>query len=461
MAEARSSVDVCGLFLMIIMSWVVWVVAVLLPMLICNCFFYADGAYFFLYILEHQSINFAAIGRSATYILTQWPVVLAIKAGCTNIQLLSWLFGMGYMLPLALLHGLSILLLLRREMYVQSVVYVVMLWLIMGYSGIFVITDLHTPTALFLFAVVLSITFNPERVGSWLVLAVIALISLELYEFWAFYSFILLGLLVWRAWPHWSAMSLRVKRVCIVTVLIFVTSVAINAWRLLHSSGNPNQASLLSMLWRTTYPVYLFLIASWFIGVCGHFWLEARSRAHQISRFLLSGRSRAWILLVSFVLLVLLCVIQHNTMVRYSYPFRTLSLILPMVYCVWLVFIARENGSSTVPTGGRGLLLLVIIWLVVNQAWMTIDWKKYHAWAGSVRRVDKTSIYVAQSPSTSIAKAWIFPWTHPAHSFVSQALRFRKVQAIAYDPSAKYKPYGPGNKDRVLSIALKYGIQVE
>lgn len=445
---------------LILACWLAWIVLGLLPALFFFRFFYADGAYFFMYILEHQSVNFAAVGRSVTYILTQWPVVLATKEGCTNIQLLAWLFGAGYMFPLVLLHGFSIFLFLRRGMHMQAAVYIIMLWLIMGYSGLFFITDLHTPTALFLCAVVVTITSVTERLSPWPVLATIGALSWQLYEFWAFYSCALLILLTWRIWPRWSGLTPGIRAACLGTMLVFASSMVINTWRLMHSSGNPNQASLLSMLSWTTYPVYLFLISSWFLGICGHFWLEIKFKGRLLPRILLSGRSRLWILGISFAFLAVLCAIQHNTMVRYSYPFRTLSLILPLIYCVWLIVVTVEGQATPVPSGGRWLLVLLTMWSLINETWMTAGWRKYQAWAGDVSPV-VGSIYTAQRPSTSIAKAWIFPWTHSSHSFVSQAVRFRKVKGVGYDPSAEWDPYGPSHKDRILSIAGKYAIQVK
>lgn len=447
---------------LVLACWLAWIFAGLLPDLYFYKFLYADGAYFLMYILEHQSVNIAAQGREFTYILTQWPVVLAAKAGLTDIQWLAWCFGAGYIVPLALVHGLSIFLLLRRGMLLQALVYVVMLWLIMSYSGLFMITDLHIPTALFLLSVVLSATLVPERVWAWLILAAIGILSFALYEFWAFYSCVLMVLLTWRIWLRRAGLSAAARFLYLGTMLIFAASMALNAWRLMHSGDNPNQSSLLSMLsWRSTYPVYLFLITAWFLGVCGHFWLETRFKGGVLPWILLSSRARLWMLGLSFALLTILCIIQHNTMIRYSYPFRTLSLILPMIYCFWLVFVTRDEHSMALPPGGRTLLVLLTIWLLGNQAWMTAGWRDYQAWAGDIKREVGAPFYVAQPPSTAMAKAWIFPWTHSSHSFLSQALRSGGAKGVNYDPGAGWKPYGPGHEDQLLSIANRYGIKVE
>jgi len=254
---------------LVMVCWLAWIVVGILPALFNDRFFYADGAYFFLQILESRSVLFPAEGRAAIYLLTQWPAPLAIAAGCTDIRLLAWCFGAGLMLMLAFLHGAALWLLLRRGLKLQAFVYVVTLWLMMGYSGLCIVTDSHTPTAIFLLAVVLAVSFIPERMGSWLALVAIGGLSFSLYEFWAFYSAALLVLLAWRVVPHWPGMSVRVRLACLGTMVVFTASSGVHAWRLLHASDNPNQASLLQMLHGTTYPVYLALI-TW-----GYPWIQS------------------------------------------------------------------------------------------------------------------------------------------------------------------------------------------
>jgi len=142
-----------------------WLVLGLLPAIFFFRFFFADGAFFFLQILEGRSVFFPAEGRAATYLLTQWPAPMMIAAGCRDIQWLAWFFGAGLMLMPALIHGTSILLLLRRKLKLQALVYIMMLWLLMGYGGLCIVTDSHTPTAIFLLAVVLAVSSVPERIG--------------------------------------------------------------------------------------------------------------------------------------------------------------------------------------------------------------------------------------------------------------------------------------------------------
>ena len=446
---------------MVLGCWLAWLLAGTLPALYFFRFLYADGAYFFLRILEARSVFFPAEGREATYVLTQWPAPLAIAAGCTNLRWLAWIFGAGLMWMPALLHGVALGILLRKGLRLQASVYLAMVFLLMGFSGLCIVTDSHTPTALFLLAQVWTISFAPERFWSWLPLVALGALSMFLYEFWAFYAAGVLILLVWRIGPRWPGLPRRARFAGIAAFLIFAASMGIHGWRLSQSSDNSNQASLLQMLHGTTYPIYLALIAAWFAGVCGHAWLETKFQGRPMPRMFLSGRARRWILGAAFVLLAALCAIQHATMIRYSYPFRTLNLILPLIYVGWLMLVSGNGKSTRIPAGGRGMLVALTVWLVANEAWMTLGWREYQRWAGDVRRMDPASIHVAQPPATRMAQTWIFPWSHSPQSFLSQALRVGRVDGVAYDPSAKWRPYGPGHEAELRQIAGEYGVQWE
>lgn len=438
--------------------WIAWILAGLLPALFFFRFLYADGAYFFLRILEGRSVFLPAEGRAATYVLTQWPAPLAMLAGCADIRWLAWCFGAGLMLVPTFLHGGALWLLLRRGMRLQALVYLVMLWLLMGFSGLCIVTDSHTPAAVFLLAVALTASSVPDKMGSWAVLATIGALSVALYEFWAFYSPALMVLLVWRLWPQWPGLPVRIRLAAIGLLGLFAASGGVHAWRLLHSSGNSNQASLLQMLDGTTYPIYLFLIAAWFAGLCIHFALEVRPGSWAWLGWIPAAPVRSRLLGVAFAALAVLCAVQHATMVRYSYPFRTLNLILPLLYAGWLMSIGARDQTTHASAEARIGLVLLTGWLLANENWNTLGWRKYQAWAGEAQGAETDSLYVSQPPETPLPQTWIYPWSHSAQSFVAQALWAEKVNGIGYDPGAGWDPYGPGNETRILKIAERHGI---
>lgn len=438
-----------------------WILAGLLPALYFFRFLYADGAYFFLQILEQQAVFFPAEGRAATYVLTQWPAPVAIAAGCSDIRWLAGCFGAGLMLTPAILHGASLWLLLRKGWEAQAVVYLAMVFLLMGFGGLCIVTDSHTPTALFLLTLVGAVSFAPEHGRSWLPLLAAGLLSWVLYEFWAFYAVGMGIILGWRLWPRWPGLSRQVRTAGVLALLVFAASAGIHAWRLSHASDNPNQSSLLQMLHGTTYPVYLALITAWFLGVCAHVGWATRFRDRSQPGWIPSSRARLWVLGVSFALLLILCAIQHPTMIRYSYPFRTLNLILPLAYGGWLMAVARGGETARMPAGGRALLVWMTLALIASETWMTAGWREYQAWAGEVSRVEPGVVHVDQPPATPMAQAWIYPWSHSAQSFLAQALWFGRVRAVGCDPGAGWDPYGPGHEESLRQIAEHHGVQWE
>jgi hypothetical protein len=65
-------------------AWAALIIGVVLPALSFHRHLYADGAVYFIRILENHSWFFAAAHRRAAQVLTQWPVVAAIRLGCVN-----------------------------------------------------------------------------------------------------------------------------------------------------------------------------------------------------------------------------------------------------------------------------------------------------------------------------------------------------------------------------------------
>lgn len=58
-----------------------------------------DGVHFFICILQGKSIAMVAFTRCFSYWLTQWPVVLAVNLGITNIPFLIKAYALGIYLP--------------------------------------------------------------------------------------------------------------------------------------------------------------------------------------------------------------------------------------------------------------------------------------------------------------------------------------------------------------------------
>jgi hypothetical protein len=62
--------------------------------------FSADGAYFFMRLLDDKAILVPEPSRLYGSLIQQWPALLAVKAGVTSLPLLKYLFHFGLYLPL-------------------------------------------------------------------------------------------------------------------------------------------------------------------------------------------------------------------------------------------------------------------------------------------------------------------------------------------------------------------------
>ena len=71
-------------------------------------YFSADAAFYFVRMLDAgQFMDFAWSRNHAVY-LTEWPLILAVDGGITNLALLKWLQGFGIFFPALLSIVLSI-----------------------------------------------------------------------------------------------------------------------------------------------------------------------------------------------------------------------------------------------------------------------------------------------------------------------------------------------------------------
>ena len=64
--------------------------------------FSADGAYYFSQILDYQSFNYIDVYRRHSEYITQWPLVLAVRFGVTDLYFLKTIFALGLYIGLVI-----------------------------------------------------------------------------------------------------------------------------------------------------------------------------------------------------------------------------------------------------------------------------------------------------------------------------------------------------------------------
>jgi hypothetical protein len=355
-------------------------------------------------------------------------------------------------------HGASLAVLIRAGQRMPSAVYIIMWFLLAMYTNLMSVAESHVSAAVCCLGLVVAISGRPAGLSGWLVLGGIGLMSFALYEFWFFYAALLCLILINRLWFDWNKAGGFEKVTASIVVLLMAGSSTVNLLRLLGSSGNPNRNSFLDMLYGTTMPIYLLLIGGWFGFVCLHLFLLSRPEL-SMSRFLPREKTRSFLLVTSLLLLMVLSAIQHPTMVRYSYPFRVLNLILPLMFGVWF-WLVRGRIDQPAPPVLRPVVIILLAFLLIYETRSTWGWRKYMAWEANVEPIVGGGLFVPNPPHNTLAQIWIYPWTQPAVSFLAQALNDGQVRAIGYDPSIDYQPYGPRFEEEWRSIGKRFAIDL-
>src|SRR5215470_10436057 len=100
--------------------------------------FAGDGSHYFLAQLQRPRVYSPEVSRWAANLLTEWPMLLAMRAGVTDIRTLSWLFGFGLYFPSVATMVLSWWLLPpdRKSLFVLPLLTLVFGWMGMSYGVI-------------------------------------------------------------------------------------------------------------------------------------------------------------------------------------------------------------------------------------------------------------------------------------------------------------------------------------
>jgi hypothetical protein len=438
--------------------WFAWLLAGLFPALLAGRFLYADGAAYLIEIATSGHFNFPWNGRQVAQVLDQWPAVLALWAGVRDLRFVTYALGCGMMLMPVLLHGIGLMLLIRAGWSLPATVYTIMWFLLAIFTNLMSVAESHVSAAVCCLGLVVAVSGRPAGLSGWLVLGVIALMSFALYEFWFFYAALLCLILINRLWFDWNKAGGFEKVTASFVVLLMTGSSTVNLLRLLGSSDNPNRNSFLDMLYGTTMPIYLLLIGGWFGFLCLHLFLLSRPEL-SMSRFLPREKVRTVLLVTSLLLLMVVSAIQHPTMVRYSYPFRVLNLMLPLLFGVWL-WLGRGRLDQPAPPVLRPVLIILLAFLLIYETRSTWGWRKYMAWEANVEPIVGGGLFVPNPPHNTLAQIWIYPWTQPAVSFLAQALNDGQFRAIGYDPSVVFQPYGPGYENEWRLFSKRFGIKL-
>lgn len=249
--------------------------ALLVLFLLSTCYaigvqqhFAIDGSHFFVELLRLKSFTYGVdFSRHHAHYVTQALTVALMKAGVTDVAILSWSFGVGLYLPLAA--GIAVCAAIARKSDPRYLFFpLASLFGVSANHTFMIIHESHVTAALFwplFFFVLLQRRF--DRTSAALALA-LSLLFIRTYESVAILGTILVALLGIRIRESWREATGLTRTVWVLQLLIFSVGIAIAV----HFSLNPripgNRADLFASFGRVLghWPALMSLS---FVGVIG------------------------------------------------------------------------------------------------------------------------------------------------------------------------------------------------
>jgi hypothetical protein len=196
---------------------------------------FADGSYFFYYILQTHGTFIQEQTRAGVDTLTQFPLVSALRLGITNISYLSDLWNASLVLIPATLWALG-LFILRRHPVFWSVA--ILFAFVAGSAGLFAIGEYNTAYALFACGVAILVTGVHSKVHATL-LVVIALASVASYPsslYLGVVSAVLTVAVLYRKWKLEQKADFIIVALGIAAAA-FISSSVVGLVGILHPQG--------------------------------------------------------------------------------------------------------------------------------------------------------------------------------------------------------------------------------
>jgi hypothetical protein len=419
---------------------------------------YADGAYFFTVILEQGGI--ASIGhtpaRMGHHILTQAPVMIAMRCGITNIRLLSRLYGICLLyLPLAAFF-LACHLFLRAKMISQALLAAMLYCILTFFTATFIVSESHLASALFVLTLATIVTTDMRKKGPKTALLVLWLLTLSVYEFWVLFFPVCFVVLITR--PR----AIKSYQMCIILGILYLSGTVLNTFSILFTALPDNRNAMfgicLASVWRQILAAILLFLAAISVTRNARFLRIRRmngfQRSDKSAGTTIKAHGDFFIVFLISILSTIACagIMFYRVGTPWdAYNLRTLNLILPVLFGLSLVpgcgNPARRHCHSN-KTAVYGLMAMLIL---------TICLRLFHV-AGFLEH-KKRLFAVTQAMSGYVTVQSAVPyeiygwfWTYPTMSVLLQAIEKRPVKTIIYDPDVPFQPYGPAEFQRTRNL---------
>lgn len=250
--------------------WHVLMAVQLLAFAVLGCYrtwsqehLYADGAHYFLGLLEHRAVADWYSARQFAFLVTQWPTVFLLRdLGCRDINLVCLTYGATLFL-LPLIGILPAWWAARRapgEYLVYPILSQSMLFLD---TSFFIISETHVAAAIFWPLLYLLLFSERWTMGRAMLLIGLAVLATRMYESYLFLAWPLLFVAWRRGQSAWSAGRRADSLICGVCGLLFLTGFAVALYFTIFPR-DPFQQGIfaVSLLAHVAYPPVWFSLLS-------------------------------------------------------------------------------------------------------------------------------------------------------------------------------------------------------
>lgn len=381
-----------------------------------DTYFASDGAFYFTIILDHARFTEIAPARLYAEYLSQWPLVLAVRAGVTDLALLEFCFGFGLWFPWAL--GFVLSLYATRERPALLFFYVLSV-ACLNLSAWSVFIGEHLVLLSVAWPVLfLAILRRPLNFTEQVLMTLLLVVHLRLYE-----SAVATGSLfsVIFAFRIWLARTARERWLSVAFLLLSLASVVIALNWILFPRDAGNRSSFLGAILASLLHPYPWM------GV-GFVVLMTIGKLFRSKIALMA----AWVVPLVIGALSLL---SPGILAGIAFSTRTLSLTaLPLLMTVAILFSLSKIQVSRQLANLTSLLVLAISILHVRHLQSWIEFQDRFV---SVLQSKRGFVDPADYPGQLVH----WGWTNTLLSYVWSG---GEVKAIILNPDEDgYQPFNP------------------
>jgi hypothetical protein len=390
---------------------------------LCDKHLSGDGAYFFYSILETKDFSYySAWSRFFWSLLTQWPLVLAVNIGITDINNLKIIYALGLYYP-----------------YVFS--FLLCIYALRGLDGFLLIFPIFSMIAINLnvdYQLVSEV--NLMVCMSWPILfylrrekysaldkifiLILLILYCRIYESVIVTSFIFIGIILFRF------LFFKDKKPLVfyfTVILICLISIFIAFHYIVHPENPANKKAFLNSL----LSIYFFpevYIPTIFMAILVYILFKKK-----VIYQLILAIPVLWYLLILFSN-------DHGLSQYSSFSIRSASIsLLPilLIICFILSFLKLHHN--------RTILLIYFLFVLIftsGNVYYSKDWKSFKKNVIQITQENIGFVPVEKTPLNTTQCGWA--WTYPELSIIWSTRCVKSI--ILNNPDVKWQPYDPQRK---------------